>query len=316
MRLPNVYFGAADRQMEYFLDAESFYDSLVSSLLFQGNIVIPDIFFYISEHIADLVTRKSSNYFGTGENEPSDFFIAGLQEGIVIPSFRNKGTESFRENYRSIVEEGIQGLLPEAESIATSLENAAERSSRFDPSYWPEEYLSEGFEERTKEVLLTESATDQSPVLDRIWDNTREMREVCIPEAIEVSNEQGRGLRRGTLYNSIARFLGLEDTTIDDIRDIVVRIEDPARRESVRYLLKWINYCYQVNQGEMFGLSPSLAKLDHVDIPFSEKFYPSRPVSSTTGDDHVEVLRTTLKLPFVKQLFTVPPEELLDLRNG
>ena len=53
MRLPSVYFGAADRQMEYFLDAESFYDSLVSGLLFQGNIVLPDIFFYISEHIAD-----------------------------------------------------------------------------------------------------------------------------------------------------------------------------------------------------------------------------------------------------------------------
>jgi hypothetical protein len=30
----------------------------------------------------------------------------------------------------------------------------------------------------------------------------------------------------------------------------------------------------------------------------------------------VEVLSTTLKLPFVKQLFTVPPEELLNLRNG
>jgi hypothetical protein len=45
MRLPSVYFGAADRQMEYFLDAESFYDSLVSGLLFQGNIIIPDIFY-------------------------------------------------------------------------------------------------------------------------------------------------------------------------------------------------------------------------------------------------------------------------------
>jgi hypothetical protein len=176
MKLPSVYFGAADRQMEYFLDTESFYDSLISGLLFQGNIVIPDIFFYISEHIADLVTRKGSNYFGAGRNEPSDFFIAGLQEGIIIPSFRNKGIESFRENYRSIVEEGIQGLLPEAESIATSLGNAAERSSRFNPSYWPEEYLSEGFEERTKEVLLTEIATDQSPVLDGIWDNTRDKR--------------------------------------------------------------------------------------------------------------------------------------------
>ena len=43
-----VYFSAADRQMENFLDKDAFDRSLLLNVLFQAGILVPDILFCIS----------------------------------------------------------------------------------------------------------------------------------------------------------------------------------------------------------------------------------------------------------------------------
>jgi len=46
-----VYFSAADRQLESFLDEGSFEKSLVLNALFQPQILIPDIYCFISQNL-------------------------------------------------------------------------------------------------------------------------------------------------------------------------------------------------------------------------------------------------------------------------
>ncbi len=50
-RQEKIYFTVADRQIETFLESNAFEKTLVPTALFQRNILVPDIFFYISEGV-------------------------------------------------------------------------------------------------------------------------------------------------------------------------------------------------------------------------------------------------------------------------
>ncbi len=76
-----VYFSAADRQMESFLEQDAFDRSLVLNILFQDGVAVPDIFFAIS-------TGLESHF-----RDPTLTLLeACIAEGLVAPSFRGPST--------------------------------------------------------------------------------------------------------------------------------------------------------------------------------------------------------------------------------
>ena len=298
--VPEVYFGSPDRQMESFLDGEAFQRSLVLGMLFQGELVIPDIFFFISRHIRQLVLHDRK---GT--------LTALIDQGAVIPSFRAEDGGSFARNYATIQGQQIQGCLPDAGAIADRLDEALADSKNYRQAYkvWPEAQLGEGFSEVVRQMLLTDQATADAPELAAAWQVTRAMREACVGDAL--SRATGGGLRRGDLYNSLAAHLKLDRPVIDDIRVILDGTPDLARRAEAACLLKWINYCYQYNQAVMLGLRPALSSMNETDLMFAQGFCRSE------GDDtDAPVLQDDFPLPSVPQLLSVPMTELLGVRNG
>lgn len=85
---PLVYFGATDRQMESFLDAEAFRRALVYGVLFHGDQVIPDIFLWISNRLAE---------FATIDPCAQAFLEACVRNAAIVPSFQQTLTEIFEK---------------------------------------------------------------------------------------------------------------------------------------------------------------------------------------------------------------------------
>ena len=74
-----VFFSAADRQLESYISFDKFEKSLYANVLFDEGVVIPDIFMFISKHLEDHIA----------ENGGKSFFESALENGYVIPSFRD-----------------------------------------------------------------------------------------------------------------------------------------------------------------------------------------------------------------------------------
>ena len=299
MTIPEVYFGAADRQMEGFLQPHSFDRHFLFSILFQGNLVIPDIFFYISNHIRNRVLNKESSIFNVA-----------LSEGIIIPSFRSNQQGSFRLNLEEIYDQKIQGIQVDAVKIASILDEKAQDNNKYAYQRWPDVMLSEGFERTSKQALLNSNSHSEDPEFQKLWEETKELRERCVLEASDLS--LGKGLRRGTSFNAVAAYFGFQNEEVEDVNALINKIEDPTNRNVAKRILKWVNYCYHFNQGKMFDLQPSLPELDHFDVIFSENFYSNN--NDTLPCD--ELLQKTIEIPSPSQLLTVNPTILFEMRNG
>src|SRR5687768_9576026 len=84
VNIPKVYCGAADRQMEGFFTPKTFDDQFLSALLFHGNLVIPDVFFFISSNLEEAIIGKGLKHV-----------LPALRRGLIVPAFREE--TSFRQ---------------------------------------------------------------------------------------------------------------------------------------------------------------------------------------------------------------------------
>ena len=186
---PLVYFGACDRQMETFLDCYTFRQSIVHSVLFQGDLVIPDIYLYISNLLAELIDS---------ERYDSRFFNACIRNGAVIPAFRRDTNGSFVDNLKDIQEEGIQGIHIKAVHIANKLDKVA-YGKRLYSILWPPQQFSVGYKTTIERVLLANCIPSGATRLDQFWEKTREFRAVVVGETIQ---DPIGGFRRGDIFPS------------------------------------------------------------------------------------------------------------------
>jgi hypothetical protein len=296
--ISDVYFGAPDRQMEAFVGRDAFLRSLVYGVMFEGNLVIPDIFFYISQHLRDAVIE-----------EKLPFLELGIQHGYITPAFRSEVNGSFVSNLKEINDQNIQGLLPDADRIADSLEAAASKSANFKYSLWPKELLSVSYESRLNKIFIEREVRAPYGRFSEIWSSLKPIAQVVLEEA--AANTRGGGIQRGQIYNSLAKQLKLPTTKINDIKDILKDISDRELADRIAHFLKWVNYIYQYNQGQSFHSKTSLAALDSVDASFSDFMYEELPENS----DKLKVLQAEFSAPSPGQLLTVPSDELFRVRN-
>lgn len=302
--IPNVYFGAADRQMEFYLQYEPFLRSLLFGLLFQGNLVIPDIFFYISNHLSTLqFDKKNQNII--------DYCI---RKGYIIPFFRSETGGNFIENYKEIKEQGILGMLKNSEKISKKLDNSQKKASNFRYGVWPKARLSVGFEKFARDLFIDNHPKNNSNQFNIIWERTEDLRKNCIIDAI--NNTSGEGLQRGEIYKSIINRLHIKNADPNDSRTIYENLKENEQKKDIRYFIKWVNYIYQFNQGIMFDLMPSLTKLDSIDIEFTDNIYDKNKQENPENQEKKRIVTFTSLIPTEKQLLTINFQDLFDIRDG
>src|ERR1700761_1713607 len=111
--MPNtreVYFGACDLQMEEFIDRAAFRQSMLLGILFQGDLATPDVFFYITNHIREIIKYDKAAV---------GFLRATVRNGAIVPVFRSEEHTTFRQSLEQIRKEGIQGVHPDADLVCT-----------------------------------------------------------------------------------------------------------------------------------------------------------------------------------------------------
>lgn len=80
---PQIYFSHADRQMESYFDKNGFKRALVLGILFNGDLVVPDIFLFISQRLAELLAD---------DENAKKFIIEGIKKNALKLSLREKVT--------------------------------------------------------------------------------------------------------------------------------------------------------------------------------------------------------------------------------
>jgi len=152
--------------------------------------------------------------------------------------------------------------------------------------------------------------------LNSLWEDTKRWRIDCVQEAIEATRKiAGRGLRRGELYNAVARSLGAgEDYRVNNCGDLfLLPIGSPDKREALWTFCKWVTQCYHLNQANAFGVMPSFPGYEPVTIVVAgEALGASKSVAP-----YPEVVHIIESVPFpsVDALLRLPPAELLDWRK-
>jgi len=298
MRFPEIYFGSPDGQMLPFLNEREFRRGLVLSVLFQGDLVIPDVFFFDSPYLRRFILHERRSPFSTW-----------VKSGMIVPAFRDSGDKSFMQCFERITASNIVGVPEEAADIAKLLDKACLLSREARTVYWPKERFDLGYKTVTTQAMMGELAVDD-PRLIELWARTENLRIECFNDAL--ANSPDSGLRRGELYKSIARYYKLSETAADDIRQLMDGASGPEDHADLRYILKWTNYCYHYNQGKMLGLMPSLQSLDALDVSFSRQLNRS----GVNSDPCNEAIEQSFDFYSLDHLLSVPAGKLVEVRNS
>lgn len=300
--MPNeqeIYFSACDLQMEAFIDKTAFCRSLVLSVLFQGDLAIPDIFFYITSYIPDIIRQGGTTH---------EFLATALHESAIVPIFRNEKHTTFRENLEEIRRQGIQGLGPDADLVCDFLEKAT-RGRRLHYRLWPQDSLSIGYRTTLERIFNTEPSTIEFETFQTFWTRTKSLREAVMGH---VKYDHMGGIRRGDIMNAMHLHLNKSQDRVDDVRTILSDLQDHAITQDAKRLLKWFTYAYQFNQGRMFNLSPSLASMDELDTAFS-----CHLTTIMMKEDEAGVIwKDEFNIPNEVALLSIDPKFVFEVRNS
>lgn len=292
------FFGASDLQMEAFADISFFKRSLLHHVLFHGDLIIPDVFLYISNRLHHIVVS----------NDPIRSFLeASLRGGAIMPAFRSDEKNNFRDNLAEIRGQEIQGLHPAADDICSFLE-AAVRGKRQHYRTWPKAPLSVGYLHTLERVFLSDPVTAKSAAFEKTWTRIGAMRRTILET---VARDSFGGVRRGDLMNAMHLYVNNEKQVVNDVRAIWKDLRDQDAISDVKKFIKWFNYAYQYNQGRMFGLGPALGAMDEIDVEFSSHLCATSP-----EEQDGRLWSDTFVIPSEEALLTVDARFLFDVRDG
>jgi hypothetical protein len=295
---PEVYFGACDRQMESFLDSRSFQEALVYGLLFHGDLVITDIFFYISSNLKDSLLN---------DRLASNFITTSVRNGAIIPAFRSAATADFRQNLDEIIVSEIQGLHEKAKDIAKILDDGL-AGKRLYSRTWPKDPVSVGYKQTLERALLSKDILDRFPEIEGTWGQTKNAREAVMGA---VTFDSYGGIRRGDMYNVIHAHFNKAKILVKDVTQIWADFTDHEAAKQAKRLIKWVNYCYYYNQGRMIGLNPGFSALEGVDVQFARHL-----AQLTDGQQDVAPVCDEFRLPSAAALLTIDPTFLFEVRDS
>ncbi|SRR6266436_567084 len=293
-----VYFSACDRQMEAFIDLAAFRRSMVLSILFQGDLAVTDVFFYITQYIPAVIKSDKT---------VRNFLSVAIRNGAIIPIFRSEKHTTFRESLDQIRREQIQGIHHDADMICNFLEESI-KGKRLHYRLWPKKAVSLGYKQILERTFLTDPTGVTSPLFEQFWTRTKEQRTAVFDR---LKPDERGGYRRGDVMNAMHFHVNKSTEQVEDVKTIWANLRDEALVGNIKRLLKWYSYAYQFNQGRMFELSPSLAAMDEIDIEFS------RHLAVITKDDEAgHIWNDEFSIPSESALLTVDPGFIFDVRDG
>src|ERR1017187_5795093 len=303
---PPVYFASSDRQMEAFARPVIFDQSLVFNVLFESQILIPDIYFFVSRNI-EAHWRASQRL---------TLLEAALQEGIAVPAFR-EGSD-FQTALRGIFNQGIGNVLPTARDTADRLQTACERSPRFTSVLWPDN-VGGGFDAAVLGALqapsLPEAGHPDIERYNRRWLAGAPVREDLLTRSLQVAGRRGgSSLRRGDFLEALGGYVGWPaDAAMPDSGEILRAIEGTPDYLAIQDLLKVFSECYHVNQASQFACRPSFPLFS----PLTQLFLPALgPSPAQLGAPPIRnVVHLDARIPRIHSLIERSRVDLIRIRN-
>jgi len=284
--------------MEDFIDFTAFKRSMMLGILFQGDLAIPDVFFFVTQYIP---------YIIMSDKPAASFVASALRNDAIIPIFRSGEHTSFRQSLDRIRFEGIQGIHPEADAACEFLENSV-RGKRLHYRLWPDAPVSVGYKQILERCLLVDPADAISPTFEQFWTRTKDTRTAIFDR---LRPDDRGGFRRGDVMNAVHFHITRSSERVDDVKTIWKNLKNKTEADDIKKLLKWFSYAYQFNQGRMFGLSPTLTAMDDVDAEFSRRL-----ATLASADDAGIMWNDEFAIPSVDALLTIDPSLIFDVRNG
>lgn len=313
-----VYFSAADRQMESFLDDQAFDRSLLLNILFQDGLLIPDIFCFSSKGLEKHLRGRASQ----------SLFEVCIKHGLVVPTFRGQGTSSFQETL-DIIEAGgdgaaaIHGVLPSARSTAFRLQEAADCNQAFAPAASTRFDLRRSYDDLMTRKLKSEAAPivdyfagiSQQDV-DTMWNETRQWRTECLDVArVWTAESQGDGLLRGKVLDAVGKAVGLpSDLKVSDVKEVQRVLKgNPTKLLAVNTFFRWMIDLYQLNHARAFGVIPNVPEYGPLSGILMTDIVRNKP----NANDLVPypILHLKAKLPSIKTLYHMNAENLVAIRK-
>lgn len=298
--IPSIYFGLSDLQMTPFIkSSQRFRTSLVEGMLFHGNLVIPDAFWFMSEHLCDEVRR--------GERS---LVLAGLMNGWIRPHFREHVGGSFKAGLTVIKEMEIVGLLPSADALADILDHAAQKGERYRYAHWPLRSIGRSFLSEIKRTFDSSEPPMEGEEAERAWHDTEVLRKQCVCEA--VCRTKSGSLRRGELFDVVGRrYVGWDrEEKVLNAGELLEFCGSGRKKSVLKTYIHWVNQCYQRNQARLFRKS-WICSLGEGAQQISA-FAQTRCVDTP---DFVDVIECECALPPFRLMAAADPQRTLSLRN-
>ena len=256
-RDPLLYFSPVDGGIEHSITKGEFLESLFYNLLLEPNgLLITDVFFFNCKYLIELA-----------EGERHSLFTRALEESLVVPAFRSESTEDFVTSLRrDIRESNVQGVEDGQYStspldLAHWLDRCYSRSDERARLVWPPD-MGAAFGDLMVQVFGQSDLGPEEDTVQSLWQATRDLREAALEDArLSTRLAGGTGIRRGELYNSFGRRLGLigSGDAVDKPRDLlnlaIGRRQDMGRVgiEGLRLLIDTVNLGYQRSQTAQFN---------------------------------------------------------------
>ncbi|HUC26891.1 MAG TPA: hypothetical protein VMA73_29690 [Streptosporangiaceae bacterium] len=298
-----LYFAQGDSHLRTFMPRRSsLVSDLMNRLMLEPGVVILDSLFLTSDEIAQDLKKPARSPIWHG-----------LREGLIVPAFREKGVDSFEENYRQgIVPTTSIGIRDDAPEIVSTLDVAI-KGKHTGKLTWPAGIgISYG-------KLITEQFGQESNNSDSwgvkqiaLWKQSHDLRHKYLDVAWRHEpNPKQTGLRRSTILTAIATDLGFDGDPLDTAG--LVGSADKARRAALRATLLWIDELYNYNQATRFKIKPSFPVATGSGAHMMpDLLWPGpKQVPDTAG---VKVYSSTIRWPNPKMLSSASPDVLLSLR--
>lgn len=312
-----VYLSTGDRQLESYLDNKAFERNLLLSILFQPGVLVPDIFFFISSSLASHLKQSRLS-----------LLEAGLQHGIVVPSFRDPSIGDFHTALEVVRGKGdltkaIYGIRSDADDIARRLDLATNKAGNFSPKYWQSGDVGSKFQKIVEKLLKQEQAPHLPPEcgisqeqLDNLWDYTEKWRVDCVDRAIENTKKiAGEGLRRGILMTEVGRELGLVKgrAVVNDISELFDSRVSPEDQNALHYFCRWMTDCYQFNQATELGAMPNFPEYEPLSGVIASTLLSN--LQNTTEQIRRKYFSIEVPMPPIDYLLQMDPEYLVKIQN-
>lgn len=306
----SVLFSVTDRQMESFLAEKNFERSLVLGVLFQPNVFMPDIFFFISDPLYQHVHGR-----------PRMLFEQAVHDGLIIPSFREPGTSSFHEALQVVEQAGIGGLLPREKrlEIADRLDEVTRTGLKY--TNWPARSVAGRYRSLMIKVMtqddppLTGYETDaEIEEVASTWRNSTKWRIDCLDRALSDSSVE---LRRGTYMAEIARSVGLTRPP-DDLRVIFGAAQEVGYSHeevaALRNICLLMNDCYLYNMAAEHNCFPDFPKHNAWSTALINVITEA-PISSPKGNVSTPPLLLDVEIPPIESLLAMSAFTLMRIRE-